>query len=164
MAEIRRATWSDLANRTNATLVLTNVQTSDAGDYRVVVTDATGTTNSDVASLTVMVPPGITRITNNNPFVGVGATVKMQVWVTGTTPSIQWCRTACRCSAKPARYLTLSNVQTNDSGLYTVVVTNYVGSVTSSPVSLEVSQSPVIAYTDSSSIKPFPWGPPLRSR
>jgi hypothetical protein len=143
------ANWSDLTNRANATLVLTNVQTSDAADYRVAVTDATGTTNSNVASLTVMVPPVITRIVNNNPLVGVGATVKMQVWVTGTTPSIQWRQNGLPLSGKTISILNLSNVQTNDSGLYTVVVTNYVGSVTSSPVSLEVSQSPVIAYTPS---------------
>jgi poly(3-hydroxybutyrate) depolymerase len=139
--------WSDLLGRTVANLVLTNVQTSHAGDYRVVVTDATGTTNSDVASLTVMVPPGITRITNNNPFVGVGATVKMQVWVTGTTPSIQWYCNDLALSGKAALILTLANVQTTNSGLYTVVVTNLLGRVTSSPVSLEVTSRPQIQYT-----------------
>ena len=139
--------FTDLPDRTNVTLVLSNLQGSDAGDYRVAVTDATGTTNSDVASLTVMVPPNIIHITNNNPFVGVGASVKMQVWVGGTTPSIQWCQNGLPLSGKITSILTLSNVQTNNSGLYTVVVTNYVGSVTSSPVSLEVSQAPVIAYT-----------------
>jgi hypothetical protein len=143
------ANWSDLTDRTNATLVLTNVQTSDTGDYRVAVTDATGTTNSDVARLTVMVPPVITRIVNNNPLVGVGATVKMQVWVGGTTPSIQWRQNGLPLSGKTSSILTLSNVQTNDSGLYTVVVTNYVGSVTSSPISLEVTSSPQIQYTPS---------------
>jgi len=143
------AAFTDLPNRTNATLLLTNVQTADAADYRVVVTDATSTTNSDVASLVVTVPPGITRITNNNPFVGVGATVKMQVWVTGTTPSIQWYCNDPALSGKTSSILTLSNVQTTNAGLYKVVVTNYVGSVTSSPVSLDVSQAPVIAYTAS---------------
>jgi poly(3-hydroxybutyrate) depolymerase len=138
----------DLTNCTDATLVLTNVQTSDAGDYRVVVADATGTTNSDVASLTVMVPPGITRITNNNPLVPVGATVTMQVWVTGTAPFfIQWCQNGLPLAGKNSALLTLANVQPTNAGLYTVVVTNYVGSVTSSPVRLEVSQAPVIAYT-----------------
>jgi len=141
--------FTDLPDRTNTTLLLTNVQTSDTGDYRVAVTDATGTTNSDVASLTVMVPPGITRITNNNPFVGVGGTVKMQVWVSGTTPSIQWYCNDLPVSGKTSSVLTLSNVQTTNAGLYTVVATNYVGSVTSSPVSLEVSRAPVIAYTPS---------------
>src|SRR6187431_3677749 len=34
--------FSDLADRTNAALVLANVQPWDAGDYRVVVTNITG--------------------------------------------------------------------------------------------------------------------------
>jgi Calx-beta domain/Immunoglobulin domain len=49
-------TWSDLADCTNAALVLTNVQTSHAGDYRVVVTNVDGVTNSTPAHLYVVVP------------------------------------------------------------------------------------------------------------
>jgi len=143
------AEFTDLPARTNATLLLTNVQTSDAGDYRVVVTDATGTTNSDVASLVVVVPPGIMLITNNNPLVGVGASLKMQGCVTGTTPFIQWFQNGLPLTGKTGSVLALANVQTNNNGLYTVFATNYVGSVTSSPVSLEVSPAPVIAYAAS---------------
>jgi hypothetical protein len=46
---------------TNASLTLTNVQTSDAGPYTVAVTDATGTTNSNPAILDV--DPTFTKIT-----------------------------------------------------------------------------------------------------
>ena len=49
--------WTDLADRTNTTMALTNVQTSDAMDYRVVVTNADGAVTSDVAHLTVLLPP-----------------------------------------------------------------------------------------------------------
>jgi hypothetical protein len=48
--------FADLAGHTNAVLSLTNVQTNDAADYRVVVTDATGTTNSAAAHLSVAMP------------------------------------------------------------------------------------------------------------
>ena len=46
--------------RTDTTLFLTNVQTSHAGDYRVVVTNVDGAITSDVAHLTILVPPRIT--------------------------------------------------------------------------------------------------------
>jgi hypothetical protein len=46
--------FSDLADRTNAALVLANVQPWDAGDYRAVVTDITGARTSAVARLYVM--------------------------------------------------------------------------------------------------------------
>ena len=49
--------WSDLADCTSAAMVLTNVQTSYACDYRVVVTNADGAVTSDVAHLTVLLPP-----------------------------------------------------------------------------------------------------------
>src|SRR5688572_21842734 len=46
--------FSDLADRTNAALVLANVQPWDACDYRVVVTDITGASTSVAARLYVM--------------------------------------------------------------------------------------------------------------
>ena len=48
--------FANLADRTNAVLILSNVQTNDAADYRVVVTDATGITNSAAAHLSVALP------------------------------------------------------------------------------------------------------------
>jgi hypothetical protein len=48
--------WGDLVDRTNTALVLTNMQTSDAGDYRVVVTNVDGVTNSTPAHLYVVMP------------------------------------------------------------------------------------------------------------
>lgn len=140
--------WADLGGCTSSNLCLTNVQASHAGDYRVFLTDTTGTTNSDVATLVVMVPPGITRITNHTgSVVGMGASVKMQVWVTGTSPVIQWCQNDLPLAGKNTAILNLSNVQTTNTGLYTVIATNAVGSVTSSPVSLEVTSRPQIQYT-----------------
>jgi hypothetical protein len=52
--------FSDLADRTNAALVLTNVQPWDACDYRVVVTNITGAKTSAVARLYVMRPALVT--------------------------------------------------------------------------------------------------------
>ena len=46
--------FSDLADRTNAALLLTNVQPWDASDYRVIVTNITGARISAVARLYVM--------------------------------------------------------------------------------------------------------------
>ena len=72
----------------------------------------------------------------------------MQVFVTGTTPLIlQWYQNGLPLAGKTSSILTLPNVQTTNSGLYTVVVTNFAGSLTSSPVSLEVTSSPQIQYT-----------------
>src|SRR5437867_9809428 len=49
------------AAKTNASLVLTNVQLADTGDYTVVVTNVAGSVTSQVARLTV--DPTFTKIT-----------------------------------------------------------------------------------------------------
>lgn len=48
--------FADIPDSTNAALILTTVQTNDATDYRVIVTDSTGTTNSAAAHLFVIHP------------------------------------------------------------------------------------------------------------
>ncbi len=55
------AGFSDLALRTDASLVLTNAQPWDAADYRVIVTNFSGTRTSAVASLHVMSPGVLTN-------------------------------------------------------------------------------------------------------
>src|SRR5437016_2869957 len=55
----------DLAGKTNQTLILTNVQTANAGSYVVAITNVTGAVTSAVAILTVLVPPTITRQPTN---------------------------------------------------------------------------------------------------
>jgi hypothetical protein len=59
--------FSDLADRTNAALVLANVQPWDASDYRVVVTNITGARTSIVARLYVVRPGlGTTNVVIDN--------------------------------------------------------------------------------------------------
>jgi len=46
----------DIPGATNATLTITNAQPTNAGNYRVVITNSAGSTNSVVATLTVLSP------------------------------------------------------------------------------------------------------------
>jgi autotransporter-associated beta strand protein len=55
-----------MPGRTNATLTLTNLQLANAGNYRVVVGNANGTTNSAVAVLTVSTPRNLVWSANAN--------------------------------------------------------------------------------------------------
>jgi len=56
--------WSfgttNIANATNATLTLTNVQLAQEGFYSVLVTNIAGSTNSTIAVLAILLPPTIT--------------------------------------------------------------------------------------------------------
>jgi plastocyanin len=73
---------ADLSGATNDTLTLTNVQFSNAGPYLVIVTNSAGAATSQVAVLTVTLPPNIPPVvTLTNPVNGtrfpLGAPVTM---------------------------------------------------------------------------------------
>jgi hypothetical protein len=128
----------DLTDRTNATLVLTNVGSSDAGDYRVIVTNADGAITSDVAHLTVLLPPVITK-QPANASVSLGANLTMRVTAGGAPPlGYQWRVNGTALSGQTKNPLSLTNVQSVDAGAYAVVVTNVAGAVTSAPANLTV--------------------------
>ena len=135
---------SSLSGATNATLTLPNVQTNQAGLYAVVVTNMAGSVTSSNAVLTVLVPPSITRqpvsVTTNQ-----GANVVFTVGAAGSPPlSYHWQFNGSNLSGATNATLTFPNVQTNQAGLYAVVVTNMAGSVTSSNAVLTVLVPPWI--------------------
>ncbi|NDB96340.1 MAG: hypothetical protein EBZ78_09310, partial [Verrucomicrobia bacterium] len=73
-----------ISNATTATLSLTNLQTNQAGSYRVVVSSTYGSVTSDVASLTLGSAP---VITSTNSFSGtVGVVFSNMVTASGSTP------------------------------------------------------------------------------
>ena len=85
-------------------------------------------------------PPSIvTQPASRTAFSGM--TVEFLVQATGTSPlHYQWRKGGAPISAQTNATLTLPNVQTNDSGNYTVVITNSAGSVTSAVATLTVTQ------------------------
>jgi hypothetical protein len=79
--------WRDLAGFTEPNLILSNVQDRNAGDYRVVITDADGEITSDVAHLTVLVPPRIApTISLQNWALETGTDSSFAVAASGTNP------------------------------------------------------------------------------
>ena len=69
----------------------------------------------------------------------VGQTANFRVSATGTPPlSYQWCLNGTALTDATNAMLTLVSVQTNQAGLYSVVVSNAVGSATSSNAALTV--------------------------
>ena len=80
-----------LPGQTSQTLVLTNVQTTDAGAYSVSITNAAGFTNSNPATLTVLVPPTIVTPPRSQVVTQGLTSVSFDVVAAGTPPfSYQW--------------------------------------------------------------------------
>jgi len=122
------------------TLTVTNLQTTDAAQYNVVVTNEAGTVTSVGATLTVWVPPSITQQPLGKTVLG-GSNVNVIFFgnATGTTPlRFQWFKNESPISGAVSTILSLSNVRRSNSGAYTFVVTNIAGAVTSATANLVV--------------------------
>jgi uncharacterized delta-60 repeat protein len=133
---------------TNATLTLTNVQSSATASYSVVVTNSAGSVTSTGAMLTVstaaVAPTITTQPVGQMVVAGGGAT--FSVAATGNpAPTYQWRKATVALSGATNATLVLSSVAVLDAGLYDVVVTNSAGSVPSTAVPLVVNVPPAIA-------------------
>jgi len=140
--------WKDgnlVTNQTNASLNLTNVQTTDSGGYSVVLTNSLGSVTSSVAAISVLdFPPVLTT----QPVGGIylaGTNFTLSAAATGTPPyNWQWNTNGVPIYGATSPTYTVNNAQTNDSGDYTVTITNLAGSATSSVAVVAVGYAPVI--------------------
>jgi hypothetical protein len=137
-----------LAGKTNATLILSAVQTNQSGTaYFVTVTNLAGTVTSSSASLTVTsTPPTAPTITTQPQNISVTEGQPTEFIVTATgTPQLryQWYfNTNTPLPSATNATLALSNVQSNVAGGYSVIVTNHYGSQTSLIATLTVYPAP----------------------
>lgn len=134
-----RFNGADILAATNSSLTLTNVQPVNEGAYDAVVYDAGGSSRtSRLASLTVLVPPTITQPPQSQSVV-VGSNITFTVVAGGTAPlSYEWRFNDSALPDQTNATLTLTNVQAADAGIYTAVVSNSAGSVTTDPATLRV--------------------------
>ena len=134
----------DLAGATGTSLVITNLQSSNAGNYTAVITNAAGSVTSGVAVLTVWVAPSFTLQPQSTTNVA-GTDATFTVAGTGNPlPSYQWYFNTGGISGANASSLVLSNVQPANAGSYSAVLSNAAGSVTSSIALLTIWTPPVV--------------------
>jgi Immunoglobulin domain/PKD domain/Immunoglobulin I-set domain len=141
---------TNIADATNATYNISDVQSNDDGAYSVIVSDAVASVNSSNANLTVVYPIQITAQPASQ-ILPSGSNVTFTVVATGTTSGYQWYFDGApltdggNVSGSMTATLTLANIQTNNSGNYTVVITNAFFSNASSNATLTViNPTPVI--------------------
>jgi sugar lactone lactonase YvrE len=144
---------SPFANK--PTLTLGGVQVTEAGSYSVIVSDSSGSVTSAVVTLTVYTPPTITaQPTNQNILNGSNAT--LSVTATGTPPfSYTWLFDGTNTlQSGPSNTLALTDLSTNDSGFYSVIVSNPYAAVTSAVATISVGLPPSITTQPASE---FAW-------
>ena len=142
-----------IAGATLASYTTPAVAASDNGSqFRVVVTNLTGSTTSNSATLTVgsaLVAPSITQQPSNQT-VTAGQTATFSVVASGTVPlTYQWQKgTTAITGATSASYTMLAPSVSDNGSQFQVVVSNAVGNVTSKAATLTVNAaSPIDVLT-----------------
>lgn len=133
-----RKNTAPIANQTNATFTLPNVQTNDAGVYSVVVTNLFGSVLSSNATLTVELTPSISMqpVSQTIP---VGSPATMSILASGSPPlRYQWRKDSIAIMGATNFSYTMNAVQYTNAGGYSVVVSNAYGFTNSSVASLTV--------------------------
>jgi hypothetical protein len=115
-----------ISGATNPILALSNIPTSAAGAYAVAVSDSNGWAYAS-ATLGILVTPFILEHPQTQVAV-VGDTVNLRVKVVGTEPfGFRWRRNGVNLTIPnylPSPVYTITNVNTNHAGAYTVIITN----------------------------------------
>jgi hypothetical protein len=123
-----RKDGNPISGATSNTLVLTNVQASNAGRYSVVVSTAYGSVTSVEAVLTVGNPISVTPPQNQT--VTAGSTATFAATVTSIDPLVfRWAKNGVVLNGANATTLTLTNVQTSDAGTYVLAISRPDGTV-----------------------------------
>lgn len=127
---------------TGSTYSLSNVQLTDAADFRVIVRNSAGNATSQVAKLTVNAVAVAPAITSQPQSLTVteGQPAQFSVTATGTPPlSYQWRKWDIDLPGAIAATLAFANAHPTNAGNYVVVVRNGAGQATSLVATLTVN-------------------------
>ena len=127
----------DLPGINGSSLILSNVQSAHAGDYRVIVTNFSGAITSQVATLTVTSAPPQFVVQPQSRSIATGFSVSFTALAIGTDPIVyQWQFNDADIGDATGPSFTVTNASTLTAGSYRVIATNGAGSVTSAPAVL----------------------------
>ena len=128
----------NLPGATNNPFVITNAQLAQSGNYTALLTNAYAAVTSAVAAVVIYQPPTII-VPPVSILATQGFTAILSVYAEGSTPiSYQWRRFGVDVPSPYGNLLVLANVQTNQTGEYTVVISNTYGAVTSAVATITV--------------------------
>ncbi len=135
---------TNIAGGSTNAFSITNVSAGSAGNYSLVISDFSGSVTSAVSTLTVTgipIPPTITA-QPQSLVVNPGSNATFSVSAVSTLPlNYQWYFNGTNISGATNLTFTDPNVQVANTGNYFVVITNSLGSVTSSVAVLSLNFS-----------------------
>ena len=136
---------SNIAGATSSSYTTPATSSGDNGAlFTVIVSNSAGTATSSNATLTVNVVPTISTHPASQT-VTAGQTVSFGVVATGTAPlSYQWRKNGSNINgATSSTYTTPATVDGDNGAVFTVVISNVAGTVTSNSATVTVNPAPV---------------------
>jgi hypothetical protein len=134
---------TNIANATNTTLVLTNVQGGNDGTYTVIVSNGVAVTTSSNAVLTVGWPPQIIgQPASQSVELDCSATFNVSA-ISAAPLSYQWWDDGVALVGETNYTLTINSVRATNVGNYLVTVSNVLGVTNSKAAVLNLAQPPV---------------------
>ncbi len=130
-----------LPGATSSTLTISNVDLPNLGSYAVLITNGYSSLASTMAILS-MAPSIVTPFTGATVVWGQNATLSVGAIGSGNL-SYQWFQNGMAIPGASMATLTLPSIQFTNGGLYSVVVTSSLGSVTNTPALLVVNPAGV---------------------
>ena len=127
---------TNIAGATSSSLTIPDVGQTNLGSYAVVITNGVGSVTSSNAILS-MYPFIATPFPGATAYWGKPATFGIQAWGTGPL-SYQWFKDGVPLLNANTQTLSFASIQATNAGLYSVVVTSPLGSVTSAPAQVIV--------------------------
>lgn len=143
-------TFSDISGATAANLAINPATSANAGAYRVVVSNTTGSVTSNVVTLVVNSAPVVTSQPANQAGCEGGSAVFTVGYTSSLPTTIQWqvfnSLTALyeNIPGATSATLILSNLATSQSESYQAQLTNSCGVTNSDPATLTVNSTPLV--------------------
>jgi hypothetical protein len=135
----------DIPNATLSSFPLFNVQQPDVASYDVVIKNDYGTVTSSKATLTLLYPPKITGNPSGGNFI-LGANIQtLTATATGTAPlQYQWRFNGENITGATTTNYNIPSFSASNEGVYDLIVSNSIGSVTSLSAGLKLVTPPSI--------------------
>ncbi|MEO6034024.1 MAG: immunoglobulin domain-containing protein, partial [Verrucomicrobiota bacterium] len=139
-----------VAGANSSNLTVTALLTNDTGAYTVLATNSYSSATSQVAILTVLMPPAIT-VQPVDVIALTGSNITLSASVEGSPLLVyRWRKddvnlnNGGRLSGATSNILVISGATTNDTGAYSLSVTNAIGSANSDSAAVTVLAPPII--------------------
>ena len=131
---------TNLIGATNGSVTITNARQDNIGQYSVVVTNAYGSITSSIANL-YLYPYIATSFTGLSTYWGYSNTLSVGAWGSGI--GYQWYFNGLAIPNATSATYTFPAIQPTNAGLYTVVISSPLGSVTNTPYQVVVNPANV---------------------